>query len=715
MASESKLGRAGARRHLHWLVAWAHLGVLWSFAVAKPLFDVLDGSPEFFVARENTSADIILFAVALTLVPPTVLILAELLVSRFRRVRAGLHFAFIAVLAGALVLQILKSFSGGSSAVLIPLAAAGGVAAAIAYLRFEAVRSVLTVLSPVPLVVLVIFLLFSPVSKLVLPQDGASASAVSPDASVPVVWVTFDELSGESLLGPDLRIDRSRYPNFARLAGESTWYRNATTVADFTSEALPAMLTGNRPAKGDLPIESDHPDNLFSFLSRYDINAQEPVTDLCPGDRCEEADPQSTAKRLKDLASDLTVVSLRKLLPEDLGDRLPAVDQAFSGFGERSGTGGDTPPSRALQNRPGNFARFLRGIGRDADQPTLDFLHLELPHIPWNFLPSGQEYVTDTEGVPGTANDLWAEDTRLVRQGEQRYLLQLAYVDRMLGRLLGRLRATDAYDRSLVVVTADHGVAFEPGYSRRAVATENLHDVATVPLFIKAPGQRKGRIEDAPARTIDILPTIADYVGSRLPARVDGRSLGRRQGAPSPPVRIYAKYGAPFELPFDRFLRERDREVRDNAEVFGAGDGGAGVFAPGHAGELVGRPVASLRAAEPFPARAELEDPRVFASVDTGAPVLPAFISGSIMGTDPGPSRPLALSVNGRIASITTTFPSGGGAAFEAFLDPTLLRDGANRIDAYALSRSGGSWRTAALGVIKSRKTGSPGTTATTG
>ena len=41
-----------------------HLAVLWAFAVAKPLFDILADSPDFFVARGNTSGDIVLFAIA---------------------------------------------------------------------------------------------------------------------------------------------------------------------------------------------------------------------------------------------------------------------------------------------------------------------------------------------------------------------------------------------------------------------------------------------------------------------------------------------------------------------------------------------------------------------------------------------------------------------------------------------------------------------------
>ena len=64
-----------------------------------------------------------------------------------------------------------------------------------------------------------------------------------------MVVILFDEFAGFALNGPDGRIDAARYPNFARLATDATWYRNATTVADYTERAVPALLTGDRPDK----------------------------------------------------------------------------------------------------------------------------------------------------------------------------------------------------------------------------------------------------------------------------------------------------------------------------------------------------------------------------------------------------------------------------------------------------------------------------------
>ena len=74
-------------------------------------------------------------------------------------------------------------------------------------------------------------------------------------------------------------------------------------------------------------------------------------------------------------------------------------------------------------------------------------------------------------------------------------------------------------------MVADHGVSFRLGHDRRLVRRGNVEDLAPVPFFLKAPGQRGGRISDRRLQTIDVLPTIADIVGTPDPVEgVDGRS-----------------------------------------------------------------------------------------------------------------------------------------------------------------------------------------------
>ena len=111
----------------------------------------------------------------------------------------------------------------------------------------------------------------------------------------------------------------------------------------------------------------------------------------------------------------------------------------------------------------------------------------------------------------------------------QRHLLQVGYTDRLLGRLLDRLRQAALFDRSLVVVTADHGVSFRAGLRSRGASLGTAPGVAPVPLFVKAPGQRSGRVVRTQVRTIDVLPTIADLLGVACPGGSTGAPRAERR------------------------------------------------------------------------------------------------------------------------------------------------------------------------------------------
>jgi hypothetical protein len=152
----------------------------------------------------------------------------------------------------------------------------------------------------------------------VLPEHAEVSTAnVRPGASV--VMVVFDEFPVTSLLGRDGRVDRVRYPNFATLAARSTWYSHATTVFDFTTHAVPAILDGRRPRKGSLPTLAQHPRNLFTLLGRsYRLNVSEEATHLCPRSLCPNAVQPGLGRRLRSLAFDSGVVYAHLVAPAAL-------------------------------------------------------------------------------------------------------------------------------------------------------------------------------------------------------------------------------------------------------------------------------------------------------------------------------------------------------------------------------------------------------------
>ena len=169
------------------------------------------------------------------------------------------------------------------------------------------------------------------------------------------------------------------------------------------------------------------------------------------------------------------------------------------------------------------FDAFLNEVSGMKGEKVLAYSHLLLAARAVEVPPLGAR--VRLHGMDGwLASEHWDDDPWPVLQGYQRHLLQLEYTDRQLGRLLRRLERRGLWDRALVVVVADHGVSFRAGEGRRPVTADNLADIVNVPMFVKLPGQRRGRVDDRP-RAVDLLPTIAEVLGIRLPWETDGTSL----------------------------------------------------------------------------------------------------------------------------------------------------------------------------------------------
>jgi len=110
-----------------------------------------------------------------------------------------------------------------------------------------------------------------------------------------------------------------------------------------------------------------------------------------------------------------------------------------------------------------------------------------------------------------------------LRHYESLYDATVAEVDAAVGRLLQSLEESGALDRSIVVLTADHG----EGFLEHDVLfhTTGLHDeIVHVPLLIHAPGIAP-RTVDAPVSLVDLAPTMVELVGAAPLPETQGTSL----------------------------------------------------------------------------------------------------------------------------------------------------------------------------------------------
>lgn len=333
----------------------------------------------------------------------------------------------------------------------------------------------------------------------------------------PIVLVIFDELGTSDLMTREDSIDAGRYPNFARLAREATWYRNQSTTDFFTPKAVPGILTGKLPPDSVLPTARDQPDSLFTLLGRdRPLHVMEPITALCPDLLCPDSGAGTRQLgRLTALWSDLKYVEGRLILPPELADRLPDVSSNFEGFADHQSDEIDRffVKGLDLDAMPATYRKFIDRI--PDSRRGLTMMHLLLPHQPWIYTADGRQYNSSPiRQLFDSTGDRWLVDSAGIATAQARMFTQAGFADRLIGRLRRTLKKKVLWDDAIVVVAADHGISFEgDGVARRRVDRRAMGEVANPPLFVKYPNQKRGKVVDVHSTTLDILPTVIKAVG----------------------------------------------------------------------------------------------------------------------------------------------------------------------------------------------------------
>jgi hypothetical protein len=685
-----------------------NLAVLWTFAVAQPLFDLLKDNPEFFAARGSSGGDIISFSVLLVVAPPLLLLAIELLLGLLgRRVREGAHIAFIGVLVALIAAQALKKAFDASDVVLIVLSVAIGAGVAALWARAEAVRSFLNVLSPAPLVFLALFLFTAPISKLAFP-DEANARTIGGVTRTPIVVILLDELPSLSLMDAQHRIDAARFPGFAELAKHATWFPNAYSIYDSTERAQPAIMDGNYPERDHLPTSADHPNSIFTLFGKtHRMHVSEEATSVCPPDLCEDARPdESYGDRIESMSEDLGLVWLHVVSPPKIEQDLASVSENWGNFGGQEDEGGaqSTPKDAQSQgvdvlsnlraDRKGRFEAWIAGI-RNGQRPELDFKHALLPHVPWQYLPDGRRYRRQpNDVVPGLSVQAYNyEQQRDVLL--QRHLLQLGFADHLLSELWAKLRREGTFDKALIVVAADHGVAIQKARrDRRRLKPDTVGEIASIPLLVKAPGQGRAKVDDAYVETVDILPTIFDVLNVDPKVHMDGSSAfsAKVQGRRS--LRMFLRNSfQPLKVSIAEFQRQRKVALDHKLAVLGTGaEGPDRIYRIGPHQELLGKSVSSLSPQPRGQLRAELQDAGDWDDVDLRSDFIPTHPVATLSGGTPPAIHDVAIAVDGKVVAVSKTFYLATDAKQElisAMIPPESLRDGKNGVELFEVLPSG--------------------------
>lgn len=660
-----------------------------AFVLAPPILFTLTNSQAFFLVHGAGPLDIIAVAVVLTIIIP---LMPALIVAGGTMLKPASY-----VPVWALVSTVLFTFFVSSlllNAVTIPslvtvvLSVSIGAAASYLTLQVPKIRILLALLAPVALVTLGTFIAQS---EIVFPNtpERTDTTRVITASETPVFMIILDEFSTQTLFNAERKIDKEHFPNFARLARDGVWFRNATTVAEFTINAIPAILTGRYTTEPyvDVPTYNNYPENLFTILhgAGYEVFAYESYTRLCP-DSINLRDEQhrlSAGERLENIIADVAVIAGHLFLPENLSRGLPPIEGQVAHFTDKA-------HKVLTDSRRDIFVDdFFDSI--DATMKRLYLLHILVPHVPYNHLPSGERYYKVAQrifdGFGGLRND-WSDGRSPGAQ--QRYMLMCQYVDSMIGRLIDRLETLGIYDEAMVIVVADHGVSFRPGYARRFAiqkgeetfkSTDSAMDVLKVPLFMKMPGRPTGKMRDAETQTIDILPTLTSALGIETTAPVDGRDLFAADLPKLDGYRYYSRDKREFgthalDILSPDYDADRMRRMLDPDRLYAVRT---------QWDDLIGKALSDFADIETSAISVKFIAPGEYANVDLESNFIPALVRASVHDCPTG--KDIALALNGFIVAVAHTVPARmkDGVYFETVIDPAFLRPGKNSLEAFEI------------------------------
>jgi arylsulfatase A-like enzyme len=328
-----------------------------------------------------------------------------------------------------------------------------------------------------------------------IPGDGIDQNCVGGDAieppppvppvfapvpaSVPkdfdVVLVTIDTLRADHL--SSYGYERRTSPNLDAIAAQGTRFEHGWAHAPSTRYSMPAIMTGRLPL--DVPYDNSAggwPGIASSATTIAEILGAQGFTNGA-------------------------ITSYHYFSGHGFEQGFPAG--AFDNSNARLHSDGNDGPAHSHgSSARENTDKAIAFVDAHAQQRFFLWVHYYDPHY---------DYMAHAEAPRWGDSDL------------DRYDQEIFYTDLHLGRLVADLKARGVWDKTVIVVTGDHGEGFgehgvfEHGYHLYAAQTK-------VPLIIRVPGLPP-RVSETPAGHVDILPTLANLVGAPATAEMMGHSL----------------------------------------------------------------------------------------------------------------------------------------------------------------------------------------------
>ena len=332
-----------------------------------------------------------------------------------------------------------------------------------------------------------------------------------------VLVIVLDTLRYDSL---GLEVDgTSITPNLDLLADQSLHFTNAFSPSNFTSGAMPGILTSLPQSLTGWPM-GEEVTTLAEFLQAAGLKTVGVSTN-----------PFVSTLFGFDQGFDEFVD------PNDTGDFLVAnIIQIVGSVFPRASYGARLITSDLFYRSSPWACRGALELFEACKPPCLLYLHLMDPHGPYlppkKYLPDD---FTPSEFVPYFEFDHLSEKGILNSEAFrpklenvlQRYQGEVRRADAELGKLEKRLREMGRWDETLVIFTSDHGEAFGEhdwaGHSGKNMSNTLIQ----VPFLIKPPRSWgiSPRAESSPVSTYSLLPTTLSLLGLPVPEQIFGENI----------------------------------------------------------------------------------------------------------------------------------------------------------------------------------------------
>ena len=333
----------------------------------------------------------------------------------------------------------------------------------------------------------------------------AWACSPPPPPPLSLVLVTIDTLRADHL--PIYGYARPTAPRLTVLAARGVVFDNARAPIPETAPACATLLTGRLPASHGVRGNG----------------------------RPLGAEPATLAALLA--AAGYSTAAFVSGFP--LTARLSGLDRGFALYDDELPDARGRVPG-VQRSAPKTTSAALAWLEHPRPDPFFLWVHYYDPHgdyapgPPWeSAFPAAGGPLLPLASIPEYQR-LGSEQDASVYIS--RYDGEILRVDSELGRLLDRLGRDDLRERTLVVVTADHGESLTEHGELFDHGNELYEPTLRIPLVVAGPGVRAGQRVAGMAQSQDLLPTLLDLAGLPSPPGLTGISLAPalRDGSPLP-------------------------------------------------------------------------------------------------------------------------------------------------------------------------------------